>query len=103
MASGFLGSANLAAATDTLLYTVPVGKTATLNIRLANRNSATIQVCVAIGLGASPALTDYITYELTMLSNGVYEDLGQVASAGEKVWVRSSLANVSVRVQGFEV
>lgn len=100
--SGKLGSADLSAGQDTLLYTVPVGKTATVNIRLANRNGIDVLVNVAIGSGNAPAAADYIAYQNTVDGNGVYEDSGIVMSAGEKVWVRSDNASVSARVHGME-
>lgn len=99
MASGKLGSADLAAATDTLLFTSAVTPQV-FNIRFANRNTNAVKVRVAIGTGASPAAADYIDYDLTVPGNGILEDLGQVASSGEKVWARSDTANVSVRAFG---
>lgn len=102
MPSGKLGKADLAANTDTLLYTVPASKTATINIRIANRNATGIKIRVAIGEGASPAAADYIDYDLPVIANGMLEDTGVVCTAGEKIWVRSNLAAVSVRVHGFE-
>lgn len=102
MASGKLGAADLAAAADTLLYTVPASTVTTLNIRVANRNASPIKVRVAIGSGAAPAVNDYIDYDITVGANGALEDTGIVCSAGEKVWVRSDQANASVRIHGFE-
>ena len=102
MASGNLGSADLSETTDTLLYTVPASTLATLNIRVANRNSTTVAIRVAIGTGASPAAKDYIDYDFPVAANGVLEDTGIVCTAGEKVWAYSSTAGVSVRVHGFE-
>ena len=102
MASGKLGSADLTATTDTLLYTVPASSLATLNIRVANRNSTTVAIRVAIGTGEAPAVEDYIDYDFLVAANGVLEDSGIVCSAGEKVWAYSSMDGVSVRVHGFE-
>jgi hypothetical protein len=102
MASGKLGSANLAAGADTLVYTVPASTVATINIRFANRNASAVKICVAIGTGASPDAADYIDYDVSVPANGILEDTGFVCSAGEKIWVRSDVANVSVRVHGFE-
>lgn len=102
MASGLFGSADLVAATDTLLFTATVGKVTTLNIRFANRNASNVKIRLAIGAGASPALKDYMSYDLTMIGGGIVEDTGIVLSAGEKVWVRSDTANVSVRAHGWE-
>lgn len=103
MASGKLGSSDLpAGGAGTILYTVPASTVATVNIRIANRNPSSTKVRVAIGTGASPATTDYLEYDILVASNGILEDTGIVCSAGEKVWVYSDNANVSVRVHGFE-
>lgn len=102
MAAGKLGAADLGAAVDTLLYTVPASTVTTLNIRASNRNPSAIKVRIAIGTGGAPAAADYIDYDVAVAANGILEDTGIVCSAGEKVWVRSDLANVSVRVHGFE-
>lgn len=105
MANGKLGtpgSADLAAATDTLLYTCAAGTLATANIRLCNRNPVSVKVRVAIGTGASPAATDYIEYDTTVPANGVLEDTGIAISPGEKVWVRSDTTLVSARIHGVE-
>ncbi len=102
MAAGKLGSADLAAAADTLLYTVPASTVTTLNIRIANRNASAIKVRVAVGTGAAPAAGDYIDYDIPVAAGGILEDTGIVCGAGEKVWVRSDLAGASVRVHGFE-
>lgn len=100
MASGKLGSADLAAATDTLLFTAGVTPQ-TFNVRFANRNATAVKVRVAIGTGASPAAADYVDYDVTVQPNGIIEDTGLVASSGEKVWARSDTANVSVRAHGM--
>lgn len=98
MASGLFGKADLAAWVDTQIGDpVPAGKVATLNIRFCNRSGGAAKYRVAIGTGASPAAEDYITYD-----KDVVEDTGIVCGAGEKIWVRSDVANVSVRVHGFE-
>lgn len=100
MASGKLGSADLAAATDTLLFTAGVTPQ-TFNVRFANRNTTAVKIRVAIGTGVSPAATDYVDYDVPILANGILEDTGLVASSGEKVWARSDTANVSVRAHGM--
>ena len=102
MESGKLGSVNLVADTDTLVYTVPAGKVSTVNIRVCNRNASGIAISVAVGSGGSPATTDYIDYEASVPGYGILEETAVACSAGEKVWIRSTLANVSVRIHGFE-
>jgi hypothetical protein len=102
MASGKLGSASLSAGVDTLLYTVPSGKVATANIRVANRNPETINVSVAIGTGGSLANYDYITFNTPVEAYSILEEIAVMMSPNEKVWVRSNLGSVSVRVHGVE-
>lgn len=99
MATGKLGSANLAAGVDTLLFTTAVAQV--FNVRFANRNTTAVKVRVAIGTGASPAAADYVDYDVTIQANCILEDTGLVASSEEKVWVRSDTANVSVRAHGM--
>jgi len=100
MAAGILGSADLAVATNTLLFTVDATPQ-TLNVRFANRNATAARIRLAIGTGASPALKDYVDYDVTVQGFGVLEDTGLVASLGEKVWAYSDTANVSVRAHGI--
>jgi len=101
MASGKIGSADLLAATYTLLFTADATPQ-TFNIRFANRNQTTaVKVRVAIGSGDSPSPADYVDYDVMVLANGILEDTGLVASSGEKVWVWSDTANVSVRAHGM--
>jgi len=99
MATGKLGSADLAAATDTLLFTAAANQT--FNVRFANRNATAVKVRVAIGTGGSPATTDYVDYDVTVNANGIIEDTGLVCSNGEKIWARSDTTNVSVRAHGM--
>ena len=100
MAQGFLGSADLAAANETLLFTAAAVQS--FNVRFANRNaSAAAKVRVAIGNGANAVAKDYVTYDVSVPAGGILEDTAMVASNGEKVWVTSSLANVSVRAHGM--
>lgn len=102
MASGKLGSANLSAVTNTLIYTVPSNKVATANINICNRSTIEVNVRIAIGSGGSPANTDYIEYDFPLPAQGVLERTGIVCSAGEKIWCYADSADVSVRVHGFE-
>lgn len=103
MASGNLGSAALSANADTLLYAVPAGKAATLNINCCNRDpAASTKVRIAVGVGVAPVDGDYIEYDTVVPANGVLERTGIVCGGGERVWVRATTAAVSVRVYGFE-
>lgn len=99
MATGKLGSADLTAATNTLLFTATSAQI--FNVRFANRNSSSsVKVRVAIGAGGAPTAADYVTYDVNIPANGILEDTGLSCSSGEKVWVWSDMANVSVRAHG---
>ena len=102
MTQGVLGSADLAAATVTLLCTIDV-TVQTINIGVCNRNAAPIAVQIAIGTGASPAAKDWKQFNFPVPANGTDEFTGIAVSSGEKVWVLSSLANVSADVRGLTV
>ena len=100
MPSGKLGSVNLAANTTTLLFTV-AATPQSFNVRFTNRNNTSAQIRLAIGTGSSPSPEDYMDYNLVLPAYSVLEDTGIVASLGEKVWVYSDIANVSVRAHGL--
>lgn len=99
--SGKFGSAALAANVVTQVGpVVPAGKVWTLNVRFSNRNTDAAEVTVWIGSGVNEADADCITPGTPVAGKRILEDTGIVVSAGEKVWVKSSAANVSVRVHG---
>jgi len=102
MASGKLGSASLSSETDTTVYTVPASTVATINVSIVNRGAESSVVNVAIASSGSPADAEFIEYGVTIPAKGVLERTAIVVGAGERVVVRSTTANCSVRVHGFE-
>jgi len=99
--AGKLGSANLTAGVDTLLWTNGTTKVVTANIRFCNRTASDGSVRVAISTSASaPALEEYITYDAYLRGNGILEDTGIRIDPNEKLWVRSNSGAVSVRAFG---
>lgn len=102
MASGKLGTAALSANTNTIVYTVPASTLATLNVSVVNRGSTDAVVNIAIAATSSPANSEYIEFGAIVEPNGILERTAIVAGADEKVVVRASTANCSVRVHGFE-
>ena len=104
MPSGTLGQADLAATTNTTVYTVPAGKTATISINVCNRGTvaSSVNVRVAIASAATPTNAEYIEYDATLVTSAVLERTAIVVSAGEQIVVYSSAAGVSVNVYGFE-
>ena len=102
MASGRLGKADLAATTNTTIYTAPAGLVSTLNVCICNRNSTAITVRLAIAAAASPANSEWIEYDVAVPANGVLERGGLVMSPGELLVAYSSASGVSVRAHGLE-
>jgi hypothetical protein len=105
MAAGKLGAAALTTANvDTAIYTVPASTVATVSISACNKGAAAAKVRIAVGVGSAgaPTAADFLEYDTSVPANGVLERSGVVCSAGEKVFVRASTADVSVRVHGFE-
>lgn len=101
MSNGRFGKADLAAATDTDIYTVPASTVATVTVAFVNRTAASIAARLAVR-SAALADTDYLEYDASIPANGVLERTGIVLSAGEIITVHAAAAGVSVRVHGFE-
>ncbi|WP_288075932.1 hypothetical protein [Pseudomonas sp.] len=101
MATGKLGSADLAAATDTVLYTVTSGLTSSFSAVFVNRSTDNVKIRLSIG-SAVPISKDYIVYDRIIPPGGEYERTGLVASSGEAVVVRGDKTGISVRAHGFE-
>ncbi len=102
MASGTLGQSDLAANTNTTVYTVPVLKVSSFNVNMVNRTSANITVRLAISASATPSNSEFLEYDATLPANGVLERTGLVASAQKNLVAYANAAGVGVNVYGFE-
>lgn len=102
MPSGILGQVAPTAAAYTIAYTVPVGRTSTFNISVANTTSGTITARVAIASAPTPTSNEFIEYDTVIVGNGVLERGGIVAQAGESVVVYNAVAGLNFSVYGFE-
>jgi hypothetical protein len=102
MPSGTFGQAALAAATNTTIFTVPVGKVATATVSICNRGGTVALVRVAVAATATPTLAEWIEFDAEISAKGVLERGGIVMDAGKRLVVFSDNANVSVSAYGFE-
>lgn len=110
MASGTLGTPiTLPANANTILYTVPIGKVATVNFNLVNTSASPVLVRVAISTTGTPTLAEWVEYDVYLApagatSNGnVLERSGFACEAGKNIVCQASVAGVvTCRAHGYE-
>jgi hypothetical protein len=101
--SGKLASAVLTANTLTDVYTVPAGRSATVNVSVCNKGNTLAFVYVAASDSATPQDADWIEYGARVSpAGGVLERMAVMLSAGEHVVVRSTAEDTVVRIHGIE-
>ena len=109
MATGRLGTpADLAAAVNTTLYTVPASTFSIVTVSVCNRSNVptNVRMALAVNIGATTPPTvlaeEWIEYDTEIGAKGVLERTGIVMDTGKKIVVYSSVANVSAMVYGIE-
>jgi hypothetical protein len=102
MATGRLGVADLSAATNTTLYTVPASTFSVITVSVVNRGASSATIRIAIASSATPADSEYIEYDTSLSAKGVLERTGVVLDAGKLLVVRSNSASVNAVVYGIE-
>jgi len=102
MATGRLGVADLSAATNTTLYTVPASTFAVVTLNVVNRGASAANIRVAIAASATPADSEYVEFDVSLAPKGVLERMGLVLDAGKLLVVRSSATSVNAIVYGIE-
>lgn len=97
-----LGRLDLAATTETLLYTCPAGKAAAVNVTFTARTQAA-NIRLALTSGGAPAATDWIAYDYPLKAAGDDREFTQIwVTAGEKLYAYASATGVSVLAYGPE-
>jgi hypothetical protein len=102
MATGRLGAADLAATTNTTLYTAPDGKYAVVTVSLTCRNATGAIVRLALSSTASPGNAEWLVYDRALSASGTLRDSGIVVGAGQYLVAYSSAASVSAVAFGIE-
>ena len=103
MATGRLGTADLALTTITDVYTVPTSKIASVNISVCNRNSSAIKIRLAISdTTVTQGDDEFIEYDYSLTGNGVLERTGIMLDAGKIITAYSDTLDVTVVVTGIE-
>lgn len=100
---GRLGVARLEANVDTVVYTVPEGKSATVNLCALNQGDEAAKVLVALSVTDEPMAGDYVEAATVPSNGGVLERFGVMVAVGERVIFRTDKGGVvDVRVHGVE-
>lgn len=102
MATGILAQSAPSAATNTTVYTVTAGKTASITVSFLNQTSGMIAVRLAIAASGTPTTSEYLEYDAIIPANSVLERGGIVATAAKNIVVYASAAGTSVSVYGYE-
>ena len=101
MASGTLGQASLAAATNTTVYTA--GATpSTFNVSMTNTTGYPIAVNLSISGASTPVAGEYLEYQTVIPPNSVLERGGLVCTSGKLIVAYATLAGINVNIYGYE-
>ena len=102
MATGRLGTADLAAATNTTVYTCPSSTFAVVTVSVCNRGASAANIRVAVASSATPGNAEFLEFDTSISAKGVLERTGIVMDAGKLLVVRSSATDVNAVVYGIE-
>jgi hypothetical protein len=102
MSSGILGTpTDLAANTNTTLYTVPSETFAVVAVSICNRGEQAVGVRIAVSNSDTPTNAEFIEFDAYISPRGVLERTGIVLQAGKRIVVRSTATGVSAMAYGI--
>lgn len=102
MATGRLGVQDLAATSNTTVYTCPTSTFGVVNVSICNRNATSVTVRLALSASATPGTAEWIEFGVTIPANSVLERTGLVLSAGQLLVVWASATGVNAVAYGIE-
>ena len=102
MATGILGTEDLAANALTTVYTVPEDTFAVVTVNITNRNTQSRNVRIATAADDTPTDAEWIEFNTELLGNGVVERSGVVLDEGKKIVALSNSTDVNIVVYGIE-
>jgi hypothetical protein len=98
-----LGSADLAATTNTTLYTAPASTQTVATVSLCNRNSSAQTVRLALASADTPTTSEWLEYDYSVPANGVLERTGIALDAGKKLVAYAGGTGISAVAYGMEI
>lgn len=102
MATGILGTADLAAGTLTTLYTVPSDTFTVASVSIVNRGNNAVGIRLAVAATDTPTNAEWIEYDTTLDPKAILERTGIVLDETKKIVVYSTAVNVNAVAFGIE-
>jgi hypothetical protein len=102
MATGILGTEDLAAGTYTTLYTVPIEYFCVASVSIVNRGNTACGVRIATAVADTPENAEFIEYDTVLEPKAILERSGIVLDADKKLVVYSTSVNVNAVAFGIE-
>lgn len=101
--ANIFGSSRPTATTETVLYTVPSGKEAIVNILAVCANGSTAKIRIGVqSVAGAFAAKDYIAYDYTINANIPWERTGIALTAGNSIRVYTDTATVNFHYHSLE-
>lgn len=102
MASGRLGTVDLAGGVTETLYTCPVDTFSVASVSIVNRSNSVATIRIAISLTGTPTNDEYIEYDTQLAPKSILERTGIVLDAGKNIVISSNISGVNAVAFGIE-